>query len=85
MTERKCIASNEVYDKEHMLRFVVGPDANVVFDAKGNLPGRGLWLSPRLDMLEIATAKNKFAKAARAKVRVPDNLADEVVRQLRAG
>ncbi|PHS79239.1 MAG: hypothetical protein COB59_02660 [Rhodospirillaceae bacterium] len=85
MAERKCIASNEVQYKEDMLRFVVGPDANVVFDAKGNLPGRGLWLSARQDMLEIATAKNKFAKAARAKVRVPDNLADEVVRQLRAG
>lgn len=85
MADRKCIASGEVQLKEDMLRFVVGPDANVVFDAKGNLPGRGLWLSARLDMLEIATAKNKFAKAARAKVRVSDDLTDQVVRQLRTG
>jgi len=83
--ERKCIASGEVKQKQDMLRFVVGPDDQVVFDAKGKLPGRGLWLSAKLDMLEIATAKNKFAKAARAKVRVADNLADEVVRQLRTG
>jgi len=84
-SERKCIASGEVKQKVEMLRFVVGPDDLVVFDAKGKLPGRGLWLSARLDMLEIAQAKQKFARAARAKVRVPDDLADQVVRQLRMG
>jgi hypothetical protein len=83
--ERKCIASGEVQRKEDMLRFVIGPNDQVVFDAKGKLPGRGLWLSARLDMLEIALAKNKFAKAARARVQVPSDLLDQVVRQLRAG
>jgi len=83
--ERKCIASGEVKQKETMLRFVIGPNDQVVFDAKGKLPGRGLWLSARLDMLEIATAKNKFAKAARARVQVPSDLLDQVVGQLHIG
>jgi len=84
IAERKCIATGEVQQKQNMLRFVIGPDQNVVFDAKGKLPGRGLWLSPRLDVLEIAKAKNKFAKAARAQVKVPNDLGDQVVHQLRA-
>lgn len=83
--ERKCIASGDVKPASEMLRFVVGPDDQVVFDVKGKLPGRGLWLSARLDMLETATAKNLFSKAARARVLVPDNLVDEVARQLRVG
>lgn len=83
--ERKCIASGEVKSTSEMLRFVIGPDDQVVFDAKGKLPGRGLWLSARLDMLKTATDKNLFSKAARARVQVPDNLVDEVARQLRVG
>ncbi|MBL4692164.1 MAG: RNA-binding protein [Magnetovibrio sp.] len=85
MAERKCIASGEVDLKDNMLRFVVGPNDQVVFDAKGKLPGRGLWLSARQDMLEMACAKKKFARAARARVVVPDDLVDQVVHQLQVG
>jgi len=83
--QRKCIVSGAVKPVSEMLRFVVGPNGYVVFDAKGKLPGRGLWLSARLDMLKTATVKNVFSKAARVRVQVPENLVDEVIRQLRVG
>lgn len=59
-----------------MVRFVVGPDGVVVPDLAGRLPGRGLWLSAERDMVNIASRKNLFAKAARRKVTVPQDLAD---------
>lgn len=61
-----------------MLRFVVGPDGAVVPDVEARLPGRGLWLTPRRDIVERAVAKRLFARAARRPVTVPARLADLV-------
>jgi len=41
-----------------------------------------LWLRPDRDIVDQAARKNLFAKAARAAVRVPDGLADQVERLL---
>ncbi len=78
--ERRCIASGQVRPKEELLRFVAGPDGRIVPDLAGRLPGRGLWLTPRRDMMEKACKRNLFAKAARARVRVPDDLIGQVDR-----
>lgn len=72
--QRRCIASGEVHPKDALLRFVVDSDGALVPDLAGRLPGRGLWLCPRRDMLEKACARNLFAKAAKAAVRLPDDL-----------
>jgi len=61
-----------------LLRFVVGPDGEIVPDVAARLPGRGLWLTPRRDIVERATAKRLFARAARRLVTVPPDLADRV-------
>jgi predicted RNA-binding protein YlxR (DUF448 family) len=60
------------------LRFVVGPGGELVADVAANLPGRGLWLTPRRDILEHALAKRLFARAARRTVAVPPGFADRV-------
>jgi predicted RNA-binding protein YlxR (DUF448 family) len=60
------------------LRFVVGPGGEIVPDVAANLPGRGLWLTPRRDALERAVAKRLFARAARRPVVLPSGLADRV-------
>ncbi len=80
---RRCIASGEVRSKQDLLRFVIGPGGEVVPDLAGTLPGRGLWLSPRRDMLEKACASNLFARAAKVEVRVPEDLPCRVERSLR--
>lgn len=81
--QRRCIASGEVRDKEDLLRFVVDPGGSLVPDPAGRLPGRGLWLSPRRDMLEKACARNLFAKAAKAAVRLPEDLPERTEWALR--
>ena len=80
---RRCIASGAVLDKGELMRFVIDPDGAVVLDLRGNLPGRGLWLSARRDMVEKACTRNLFARAARMPVRTPADLADQVARALR--
>lgn len=82
--ERKCIVTGAVEPAEELLRFVVGPDDQIVFDAGGKLPGRGIWLSPRLDVLKTAASKGRFARAAKGRVVVPVDLVDQVTNQLRA-
>ncbi len=76
--ERKCIVTGEVREKAELIRFVVGPDGTVVPDIDERLPGRGLWLSAERDVVKTAIAKRNFAKAARAKVEVANDLDERV-------
>jgi predicted RNA-binding protein YlxR (DUF448 family) len=57
-----------------MIRFVLGPDRQIVPDLAARLPGRGMWLSARADVIEAARAKGAFARAARGPVIVPADL-----------
>ncbi len=62
-----------------MLRFVLGPDRTLVADLAARLPGRGMWLSARADVLETARSRGAFAKACRGPVTVPPDL-DAILR-----
>jgi uncharacterized protein len=75
---RRCLVSGESHAKAELLRFVVAPDGRLVADVAGRLPGRGLWLTPRRDILAAAVTKRLFARAARQAVIVEDGLADRV-------
>jgi predicted RNA-binding protein YlxR (DUF448 family) len=80
---RRCLVSRQARPKVELLRFVVGPDDRLIVDPAERLPGRGLWLAPRRDIVESAVAKGLFAKAAGQRVVVPADLAAEVERLLR--
>jgi predicted RNA-binding protein YlxR (DUF448 family) len=57
---------------------VVSPDGEIAPDILEKLPGRGIWVSADRDAIETAVKKNLFARAAKAQVRVPEDLADRV-------
>ena len=80
--ERKCIATGESQPAAGLVRFTVGPDAQVVPDINGKLPGRGFYVAATRSALDKAAKKGLFARAAKQQVQVPDNLTDEVERQL---
>lgn len=80
--ERRCAVTGVRGPKERMIRFVVSPSDEMVFDAARKLPGRGIWLSPRRDVVNLAVAKKAFARAARRAVSVAPDLADRVEAQL---
>ena len=76
--QRRCIATGEVRDRSSLLRFVVGPTGELVADMAACLPGRGLWLTPRRDILERAIARRLFARSARRAITTPAGFADRV-------
>ncbi len=75
---RKCIATGEVRPIDGMIRFVVGPENEIVPDILGKLPGRGIWVSADRKALDKAVQKGLFARAAKQTVKVPEGLADTV-------
>ena len=72
---RRCIVTRVRDERARMIRFVVGPGDVIVPDLAARLPGRGIWLSARGDVLESARRKGAFARAARGQVTVPPDLA----------
>jgi hypothetical protein len=79
---RTCIVTGEAGTPERMIRFVVGPEGEVVPDLARKLPGRGLWVRAERVAVEQAVARKAFAKAARAAVSAPADLAERVERLL---
>ncbi len=80
--QRTCIATGETGVPDRMIRFVVGPEGDVVPDLARRLPGRGLWVKAERVAVERAVAKNLFARAARASVKPAADLAERVERLL---
>ena len=80
--DRKCIATGEVQPKFGLIRFVAGPEGQVVPDVLGKLPGRGVYVSAERGALATAVKKNLFARGLKTQLRVPDSLVEDVHRQL---
>ncbi|MFV2034954.1 MAG: DUF448 domain-containing protein, partial [Halocynthiibacter sp.] len=72
--ERRCIATGEVQPKGGLIRFVVGPEGQIVADVLEKLPGRGIWVGGDRDGLTKALGKGLFARAAKQPVVVHEGL-----------
>jgi uncharacterized protein len=80
--ERRDLASGQVMDESRLIRFVAGPDGQVVPDLGRKLPGRGLWVEATRAAVDLAVKKNGFTRAAKTKLAAPADLADTVERLL---
>jgi uncharacterized protein len=81
-SERLCVVTREVKPVSDMIRFVIGPDRNVVPDLKRRLPGRGVWVTATRTAVAEAVKRRAFARGFKAEVRVAPDLPDEVERLL---
>jgi uncharacterized protein len=81
--ERTCIVTREANSPAGLIRFVLGPDNQVVPDLKNKLPGRGAWVTARFDMVEEAAKRRLFARAFKAEAKAPETLAQDIERLLR--
>ncbi len=77
-SERTCIVTKTKAAPCAMIRFVVGPADEVVADLRHKLPGRGLWLTARADVVAEAVRRNAFARAFKAQVKVSATLPEEI-------
>lgn len=80
MPERTCIVTREVRDPSQMIRFVAGPDGQIVPDLKGKLPGRGVWVTRNRGLVEQAIKKRAFARGLQTPVKADDDLLDQIDR-----
>jgi predicted RNA-binding protein YlxR (DUF448 family) len=71
---RRCLVTRKSFLRETMLRFVLAPGDEIVFDVLATLPGRGMWLSADGDVVEQGIKRGVFARAAKASVRIPADL-----------
>ena len=79
---RRYLVTGDRLPRDALLRFVVAPDGDVVADVDGRLPGRGLWLRSRRDMVKTACAGNLFAKASGGRATPASDLAERVEERL---
>lgn len=81
--ERTCIVTREAQGPAGLIRFVLGPDRQVVPDLRHKLPGRGVWVTARRDLVEQAVARRLFSRAFKTEAKAPDTLAEDLERLLR--
>jgi uncharacterized protein len=79
---RMCVATRAVQPVSELIRFVVGPDGEVVADVKSKLPGRGIWVTATRDALLEAVKRKAFSRGFKRDVRLPPDLADRTERLL---
>jgi uncharacterized protein len=80
--ERRCIVSGARQPQAGLIRFVIGPEGQVVPDVLNRLPGRGMYVEAVMASIDKAAKKGLFARAAKSQVSVPDGLADLVAAQV---
>ena len=88
MAERTCIVTRTVCSPEKLIRFVAGPDGMVVPDLKNKLPGRGVWVTAKRELVDQAVANKLFARGLKAKVKADDGLGqmvDDLLKQAALG
>ena len=76
--ERRCIVTGETQPKAGLIRFVAGPDGQVVPDLAEKLPGRGFWVVADRAALDKAAAKGLFSRGAKAQVSAPPDLLEMI-------
>jgi predicted RNA-binding protein YlxR (DUF448 family)/ribosomal protein L7Ae-like RNA K-turn-binding protein len=72
LTERSCASCGKTAQKQEFLRFVADGEGKAVFDRKGRLPGRGMYICPERECLKAAVKKNLFAKGFKTKTDKPE-------------
>ncbi len=65
---RRCLATGVSLPKWELVRFVAGPDGNIVPDVGNELPGRGAWVKADAGALKKALDKGLLKRALEAEV-----------------
>ncbi|WP_336287721.1 MULTISPECIES: RNA-binding protein [unclassified Bartonella] len=75
MNGRTCIVTRKNASAKMLIRFVIGPNNQIVPDLKANLPGRGVWVSANYSVVEEAVKQKAFKKSFKTDVEVASDLA----------
>jgi predicted RNA-binding protein YlxR (DUF448 family) len=73
-----CIVTRERRASEELIRFVVGPQGTIVPDIRAKLPGRGVWVSARAELVKEAVRRQAFSRGLKAIAKADKTLPAEV-------
>jgi predicted RNA-binding protein YlxR (DUF448 family) len=77
--QRKCIATQEMFDKRDLLRIVRTPEGEIKIDPTGKASGRGAYVSRSWEAFEIVKKKKLLNRALKAEV--TDEMYEELERE----
>jgi len=77
--QRMCVGCMEMKAKKELIRIVRTPDGEVVLDATGKKPGRGVYLCVTKECFAKALKGNKLAKG------LGQSLSEELLQRLKVG
>lgn len=69
---RKCLVSNEMFEKKELIRIVRTPDKKVIVDLSGKANGRGAYLKLSRENIEKAKSRNVLQRALQ--VEIPEEI-----------
>jgi uncharacterized protein len=72
---RTCVATRAVLPIDQLIRFVLGPEGQLVPDLKAKLPGRGVWVTASHEAVTDAVKRKAFARSLKQPVVMPEGLA----------
>ena len=74
---RKCLATNEVFNKEDLFRVVRSPNGGISLDMTGKANGRGAYISKSIEAIEKARKSKCLDKALETEV--PNEIYDRMI------
>jgi predicted RNA-binding protein YlxR (DUF448 family) len=66
--QRKCLATQEMFDKRDLLRIVRTPEGEIKIDPTGKASGRGAYVSRSREAFDIVKKKKLLNRALKAEV-----------------
>lgn len=75
---RRCVATNEQFEKKALIRVVKTKEGAVLIDLSGKMNGRGAYIAKTKEALKIAMNKQSLAKAL--EVAIPAEIYEQLAR-----
>lgn len=75
---RKCVVTNERFEKKQLIRVVKTPEGTVTIDLTGKANGRGAYLSKAANV--ILEAKKTKVLERHLETKIPDEIYDELLK-----
>lgn len=80
VNDRTCIVTRQAKQPDELIRFVAGPDGQVVPDLKSVLPGRGCWVTADAETVALAVKRKIFSRALKTDVTIDADLVGMIER-----
>lgn len=80
---RKCVITNERFEKKNLLRVVKTPEGEVIFDKSGKANGRGAYVSKSKNV--ILKAQKSKALARHLEIEISESIYQELLGEVNDG